>query len=116
MPIALKIAQILKKSIRNIKSVPSFISASLVYFFFYAVSKLRGSGNEIIAIIDGGLGSQMSQYAIGQEIQRITKVPVSYDISWYTYRAKDILGKENRFYELEKVFPAITVKRLAHIK
>jgi hypothetical protein len=62
-------------------------------------------------IIDGGLGSQMGQYAMGQEIQRITGKTVSYDLSWYDHWGKDINGNENRLYELEDVFPNITVKK-----
>jgi hypothetical protein len=85
----------------------SKIKCYLSYFFLPEIRK----NPEIVTIIDGGLGSQMGQYAMGQEIQRITGKQVSYDLSWYTHWGKDINGKENRLYELEKVFPNITVKK-----
>jgi hypothetical protein len=79
---------------------------------YYFISPKIRKNPEIITIIDGGLGSQMGQYAIGQEIQRITGKQVSYDLSWYEKEggSKDINGKANRIYELENVFP-IKVKK-----
>jgi hypothetical protein len=75
-----------------------------LYYLKYFLLKLSGEADEIITIIDGGLGSQMSQYAMGQEIQRITGIQVSYDLEWYDNCGKDILGKENRLFELNTVF------------
>jgi hypothetical protein len=93
---------------RYLKDFSIYLFTYLRYLFF----KLNKNGKaEIITIIDGGLGSQMSQYAMGQEIQRITGVQVSYDLSWYDRYGKDINGKKNRFFELDKVFPAITVRK-----
>jgi len=87
-----------------------------LYYPKYILCKLSGEVDEIITIIDGGLGSQMGQYAMGQEIQRITGIQVSYDLSWYNICGKDMLNKENRIYELETVFPSITVKKASKKK
>jgi len=99
------------KDIRRIFSIFKQKMLYIIYYFEYILLKLSGDTDEIITIIDGGLGSQMGQYAMGQEIQQITGIHVSYDLSWYENYGKDILNKENRLYELESVFPNITVKR-----
>jgi glycosyltransferase involved in cell wall biosynthesis len=96
---------LLKWIIKNIYIIFSILMTYSQILF------LRFEKGEIIARIDGGLSSQMLQYIIGQEIQRITGKRVSYDLSWYNDGAKDILGIENRFYELERVFPHLIVKK-----
>jgi len=96
--------------LKSVKRILSILK-NIIYNFEYFLLKLSGDTDEIITIIDGGLGSQMGQYAMGQEIQRLTGIQVSYDLSWYDTCGKDILKKENRLYELETVFPNITVKR-----
>ena len=98
--------------IKLIKKIIKF----LIYYPQYVVLKLSGEPDEIITIIDGGLGSQMSQYAMGQEIQRITGINVSYDLSWYENNGKDINGIENRLYEIEKIFLNITVRKASKNK
>jgi hypothetical protein len=92
-----------KKAVREI--------LKLMYYLCYFFSRKIRNDPEIITIIDGGLGSQMGQYAMGQEIQRITGKDVSYDLSWYEHNGKDTNGKENRLYELENVFPNIKIKK-----
>jgi len=85
-------------SLKNAKRLLSIFKNIIFYFVYYPkyiLLKLSGEADEIIIIIDGGLGSQMGQYVIGQEIQRITGIQVSYDLSWYENNGKDILGKEN---------------------
>ncbi|MFP3089900.1 alpha-1,2-fucosyltransferase [Treponema sp. TIM-1] len=86
------------------------ISKSKSYLSYFFSNEIR-KNPEIITIIDGGLGSQMGQYVMGQEIRRITGREVSYDLSWYEHGGKDINGKENRLYELENVFPNIVVRK-----
>jgi hypothetical protein len=66
---------------------------------------------EIIVMIDGGLGSQMWQYALGQGASVASGLPVSYDLSWYDDSCKDKLGINNRYFELETVFPQIKVRK-----
>ena len=91
------------------------------YYIKYIILKLLKNGggienDEIIAIIEGGLGSQMRQFIQGQEIQRIAGVQVSYDLTWYEKDGKDGSGKENRFYVLEEIFPNVKVKRASKQK
>jgi hypothetical protein len=103
-PIKTIYRMILPYALRNtILKIRRFLS----YLFSPEIRKNPG----IITIIDGGLGSQMGQYVMGQEIQRITGKEVRYDLSWYDYSGKDINGKENRLYELEKIFPNVIVKK-----
>lgn len=92
-----------KRVFRKAKDALSYLKIGFNY--------IRGGDKEIIAIIDGGLGSQMGQFAMGQEIQRITGIPVSYDVTWYKDYGKDIQGRENRNYELETIFPKIKINK-----
>jgi hypothetical protein len=62
-------------------------------------------------MIDGGLGSQMWQYAIGLAIEKKSGMPVYYDVEWYKKWGKDVSGVFNRNWELERVFPLVTVKK-----
>jgi len=69
---------------------------------------------KIIFMIDGGLGSQMWQYAIGQAIEKKSRVSVYYDAEWYKYYGKDCSGQYNRNWELDSIFPSICVKKANH--
>ena len=53
----------------------------------------------------------MGQYALGQAIKEKSGMPIYYDIEWYDYYGKDCSGRFNRNWELERVFPLVTVKR-----
>ena len=66
---------------------------------------------EVIVMVDGGLGSQMGQYALGRAVGLACGLPVSYDLSWYDKGGMDINGIHTRNYELESVFPNIRVIR-----
>ena len=101
---------------KNIFSRIKKVFFYIIYYPKYILLKISGESDEIITIIDGGLGSQMSQYAIGQEIQHISGIQVSYDLTWYEKNGKDIYGKENRFFELEKIFPNIKIKKASKEK
>jgi hypothetical protein len=70
---------------------------------------------KILVKMDGGLGSQMWQYAIGRGAWRMSGLPVFYDLSWFSISSKDINGEYNRNYEIEKVFHHIEVNK-ANIK
>ena len=92
---------LLKKVLRKIRNVflliPGFIS-------FLREKK-------IIFMINGGLGSQMWQYAVGQAIEKKSRVPVYYDTEFYKHWGKDCSGQFNRNWELDSVFSTITVKK-----
>jgi hypothetical protein len=68
---------------------------------------------KILVKMDGGLGSQMWQYAIGRGASRMSGLPVFYDLSWFRKYSKDINGKYNRNYEIEKVFPHIKINEMS---
>lgn len=59
----------------------------------------------IIIMVDGGLGSQLNKYIIGQVIKYKTKAEVKYDLSWFERHGKSIDNKDNRNFELTKLFP-----------
>lgn len=63
--------------------------------------------SEIVVLVDGGLGSQMWQYALGRGAALASGLPVCYDLSWFARGAKDINGLHNRNYELTTVFPGL---------
>lgn len=65
---------------------------------------------QCVVYIDGGLGSQMGQYLLGQHIATIRNCPVSYDLSWYENYGLDCAGKEERRFELTNVFSGIQIK------
>jgi hypothetical protein len=61
--------------------------------------------------MDGGLGSQMWQYALGRAAGMRSPLPVYYDLSWFARDGMDINGIQSRAYRLEDVFPAVRVRR-----
>jgi len=62
-------------------------------------------------MINGGLGSQMWQYAVGQAIEKKSGMPVYYDIEFYKHWGKDCSGQFNRNWELDSLFSTIAVKK-----
>jgi len=62
-------------------------------------------------MINGGLGSQMWQYAVGQAIEKKSGMPVYFDTEFYKHWSKDCSGQFNRNWELDRVFPSVTVKK-----
>ena len=102
--------------IKNIISKCKRIVKLLLFYPRYLLLKKSGEPDEIICFIDGGLSSQMGQYSLGQEIQRITGIQVSYDLTWFDKYGKDVSNKENRLYKLESVFPKIKVRRASKEK
>jgi hypothetical protein len=62
-------------------------------------------------MIDGGLGSQMWQYAVGRGIRVSSGLPVSYDLSWYDKRGMDMNRQFSREYQLDSVFPNIALRK-----
>lgn len=60
---------------------------------------------QIVVKVDGGLGSQMTQYALGRGAGLASGLPVFYDLSWYELWGRDINGIENRKFEITSVFP-----------
>jgi len=63
-----------------------------------------------IVKIDGGLGSQMWQYALSLAVARHSPFEVRHDLSWFRNCAKDIYGVENRLFALNRVFTNIRLR------
>ena len=66
---------------------------------------------QAIVTMNGGLGSQMWQYALGRGIRVISGLPVCYDLSWYEKSGMDINRRFSRAYRLESVFPNVAIQR-----
>ena len=60
--------------------------------------------------VDGGLGSQMWQYALSLAVGKSSSFTVKHDLSWFRHYAKDIRGIENRFFILNSVFTNINLR------
>lgn len=63
----------------------------------------------VIVPLDGGLGSQMWQYALGRGAGLRSQLAVLYDMGWYERYGRDIDNRHDRWYELDRVFPDIPV-------
>lgn len=62
---------------------------------------------KIIVRIDGGLASQMHQFALGLAIAKKVQLPLYFDISFFESDGCDIKGIRNRYFWLTKTFPRI---------
>ena len=60
--------------------------------------------------VDGGLGSQMWQYALSLAVGKGSSFTVKHDLSWFRHHAKDIRGVENRLFILNRVFANINLR------
>ena len=61
----------------------------------------------IVTMVDGGLGSQMWQFALGYCASLVSGLPVKYDISWFNNYGMDINGIYKRNFNILNVFPNI---------
>lgn len=58
----------------------------------------------VIVRVDGGLGSQMGQYLLGQAIKKQTGLRIKYDVSWFKKDGYDLNKQYRRDFTLTKVF------------
>lgn len=79
------------------------------------ILKLFVNKNLVIVRIDGGICSQMIQFAFGQLlIEKMTKsktTVLKYDLSWFKDCGWDLLHKDKRNFDLEKLFPYLTIQK-----
>lgn len=61
----------------------------------------------IISAIDGGLASQMWQFALGYAASKRAGIPLFLDITWFHFSGKDINGIKNRHFLLLSTFPKV---------
>lgn len=73
-------------------------------------------GNTYIVRVDGGIASQMYQYAMGYSLEREKRCKVLYDLSWYKSKGVDIDGKYIRNFDLKKLFPDLPFKEAGKIR
>lgn len=64
----------------------------------------------VVTKIDGGLGSQMWQFALGYAVAQKRRLKLSLELSFYQKSARDCNGKMNRFFYLFDTFPRIKEK------
>jgi len=70
---------------------------------------------EVIALMDGGICSQMHQYLLGR-IFSDKGYKVSYDLSFFRHGGMDMDGKHTRNFDLPKAFPYIEVQKAPGFK
>lgn len=58
----------------------------------------------IITIMDGGLGSQMWQYAFGRGASLKSGLPILFDLTFFMQNCKDANSLNNRNFDIERTF------------
>ncbi len=71
--------------------------------------------NRIVTRLDGGLASQMWQFAQAYAVHRELGFPLYIEVSWFENSGLDIKGNRNRFFLLLDTFPAIREKFGNHL-
>lgn len=61
----------------------------------------------IAVLVDGGLGSQMWQFALGYCSAKEHSMPFQLHLGFYRRSGKDLNGKDNRHFLLYETFPAV---------
>ncbi len=75
--------------------------------------RMVGVSPKIISHLDGGLGSQMRQFALGYCVSQKTGLPLYLEADWYQQGGCDLNGRPNRRFLLLETFPEIR-KRYEH--
>ena len=73
------------------------------------VLKYFSNDNQYIVVIDGGICSQMDQYIVGNYLESLG-YKIQYDLSWYECGGVDILGEQERNFDLLKLFPYLKLE------
>ena len=85
-----------------------YIQKILYKFSLYKLTNHLGIYQpRIVTNIDGGLGSQMWQFAIGYVIAKKSGLPLTLNVDFYVDGGKDCDGVENRHFLLFETFPTI---------
>lgn len=74
----------------------------------HALHKILNIKPCIISRLDGGLASQMWQFALGYAAAKQASLPLFLDVTWFHFSGKDINGKNNRHFLLLSTFPKVT--------
>lgn len=97
------------------KKIIKFIIELLVSFFYnlklYRLTNILGIYKpRIVSRIDGGLGSQMWQFALGYSFSKSTGLPFTLENDFFLHCGRDCNGKKNRNFLLFETFPRINAE------
>lgn len=72
------------------------------------LDRLYVDKNDIVVMVDGGLGSQINKYLLAQYIKKLhPDARVSYDISWFERHGMSIDNKDTRNFDLLRAFEGL---------
>ena len=98
----------MKKASKNIISLFKQITCcKLAYHLFNPFIRFTP---RVVTLIDGGLGSQMWQFALGYSVAQKRSLPLTLNIDFYKNCGKDLNGNNNRQFLLFHAFPKIKSK------
>lgn len=80
------------------RKIKSFISRKII---------LAKKDSAIIIMVDGGFGSQLNKYFLGEFLRKHTQQNIFYDISWFDNNSISIDGRDSRNFDLLNIFPNI---------
>lgn len=101
----------IKKIIKYILKIPVKVIRKLIYILIKLYLKCYPMPKTptVIISMDGGLCSQMFEYAVG-EYFHLKGFNVKFDLQWFKNCGRCVLGKDARFYEINKLYPDLKVK------
>ena len=85
------------------------VLSGIVGGFYRLLCRMKASKPHVIMQMDGGICSQMHQYLQGQLFAE-KGADVGYDLTWFRRHGMDVDRRFPRVFELETMFPEITVK------
>lgn len=89
------------KSKQAIKRALSFLKLGSFFNRIGIIKKVN------VVMMDGGLASQMRQFALGYALEKKTGLPTHYEIDFFRKNGKDLTGNANRQFLLLETFPKI---------
>lgn len=75
------------------------------------IANMPGFVPKVVTMVDGGLGSQMWQYALGVGAATRSGLPVEYDLTWFDLYGGDLTGENARPFRILSVFPNVSMTR-----
>lgn len=95
----------------NQKNITALLRNSFYKWELYRyINRIGVYTPRVVTHVDGGLGSQMWQFALGYSVSRKTGLPLTLETKFYSKNGKDCNGVKNRYFLLFETFPEI--KRL----
>lgn len=81
--------------------------------FLCAFYKLPSTSTAVI-VMDGGLCSQMFDYALGEMFHQ-KGYEVLFDLTWFKKYGKDVLGNHARVFEINKLYPDLIINKASSL-